>query len=171
MTLEEWIKNNRGLPGGQDLSTEFLEKIYHRIVKEEIKMDTDINGGNSGNTIGVGAKVEKQGYLIKQGGRIKTWKRRWFVLRDNCLYYFKTSDAQELLGFLPLENLSVRALPDNKAKRKWAFEIYQPDVEAEMKAIKFDSKGMIYDSSLFCYPHSFSFYSVSLTYIYLIYTS
>lgn len=29
-----------------------------------------------------------QGWLIKQGGRIPTWKKRYFILTDNCLYYF-----------------------------------------------------------------------------------
>jgi len=23
------------------------------------------------------------------GGRYKSWKRRWFILNDNCLYYFQ----------------------------------------------------------------------------------
>ena len=23
------------------------------------------------------------------GGRYKNWKRRWFILNDNCLYYFE----------------------------------------------------------------------------------
>ena len=23
------------------------------------------------------------------GGRVKNWKRRWFILNDNCLYYFQ----------------------------------------------------------------------------------
>lgn len=23
------------------------------------------------------------------GGRVKTWKRRWFILTDSCLYYFE----------------------------------------------------------------------------------
>lgn len=25
----------------------------------------------------------------RPGGRVKTWKRRWFILTDNCLYYFE----------------------------------------------------------------------------------
>jgi chaperone required for assembly of F1-ATPase len=33
--------------------------------------------------------VKKQGYLIKLGGkRVQTWKRRWFILDDQCLYYY-----------------------------------------------------------------------------------
>lgn len=27
--------------------------------------------------------------FVSPGGRVKTWKRRWFILTDNCLYYFE----------------------------------------------------------------------------------
>lgn len=27
--------------------------------------------------------------FVSSGGRVKTWKRRWFILTDNCLYYFE----------------------------------------------------------------------------------
>jgi hypothetical protein len=33
--------------------------------------------------------ADREGWLWKQGGRYKTWKRRWFILNDNCLYYFE----------------------------------------------------------------------------------
>ncbi len=29
------------------------------------------------------------------GGRVKTWKRRWFILTDNCLYYFEYTTVCE----------------------------------------------------------------------------
>ncbi len=29
------------------------------------------------------------------GGRVKTWKRRWFILTDNCLYYFEFTTVRE----------------------------------------------------------------------------
>lgn len=30
------------------------------------------------------------------GGRVKTWKRRWFILTDNCLYYFEYTTVRPL---------------------------------------------------------------------------
>lgn len=38
MTLDEFIRNNRGINDSKDLPREFLEKVFHDIEKEEIKM-------------------------------------------------------------------------------------------------------------------------------------
>ncbi|XP_062475015.1 cytohesin-2 isoform X2 [Pezoporus occidentalis] len=46
------------------------------------------------------------------GGRVKTWKRRWFILTDNCLYYFEYTTDKEPRGIIPLENLSIREVED-----------------------------------------------------------
>lgn len=34
--------------------------------------------------------LEKSGYLLKMGSRVKTWKRRWFVLRQGQIMYYKS---------------------------------------------------------------------------------
>ena len=54
--------------------------------------------------------VVKEGWLWKQGGRYKSWKRRWFILNDNCLYYFEFTTDKEPRGIIPLENIQVRPL-------------------------------------------------------------
>ncbi|UYV83520.1 PLEKHH2 [Cordylochernes scorpioides] len=36
------------------------------------------------------ATLEKCGYLTKLGGKFKTWRRRWFVLREGALLYYKS---------------------------------------------------------------------------------
>ncbi|ELK09877.1 Pleckstrin like proteiny domain-containing family H member 1 [Pteropus alecto] len=37
-----------------------------------------------------GESLEKSGYLLKMGSRVKTWKRRWFVLRQGQILYYKS---------------------------------------------------------------------------------
>ncbi|XP_060600776.1 pleckstrin homology domain-containing family H member 2-like, partial [Ruditapes philippinarum] len=34
--------------------------------------------------------LDKCGYLSKLGGKVKTWKKRWFVLRGSELFYYKS---------------------------------------------------------------------------------
>lgn len=34
--------------------------------------------------------LEKYGFLSKLGGKLKIWKRRWFVLRNGELFYYKS---------------------------------------------------------------------------------
>src|SRR5687768_11188867 len=49
-------------------------------------------------------EVTKEGFLIKQGGSIKTWKRRWFILKGSNLFYYKapavSSCSSRLTPFL-----------------------------------------------------------------------
>lgn len=40
--------------------------------------------------------------------RFKSWKRRWFILNDNCLYYFECTTDKVPRGIIPLENILVR---------------------------------------------------------------
>ena len=49
--------------------------------------------------------VVKSGYLSKQGGARggrKSWKRRYFQLKEDCLYYYHSEDDPVLLGVMPL---------------------------------------------------------------------
>uniref|UniRef100_A0A8C2U1G7 Pleckstrin homology, MyTH4 and FERM domain containing H1 n=1 Tax=Coturnix japonica TaxID=93934 RepID=A0A8C2U1G7_COTJA len=37
-----------------------------------------------------GEPMEKSGYLLKMGSQVKMWKRRWFVLRNRQIMYYKS---------------------------------------------------------------------------------
>lgn len=91
MTKEEFLRANRGINAGEDFASDFLEGLFEAIVRDEIKLDgSDVLFANS----------ERKGLLTKQGGRVKSWKTRWFVLTDNCLYYFRAENDPQPLGIM-----------------------------------------------------------------------
>lgn len=53
-------------------------------------------------------------FLFVEGGRVKTWKRRWFILTDSCLYYFEYTTVSICL---PAKYRNVKHFPgDSKPK-------------------------------------------------------
>jgi len=43
---------------------------------------------------------DKAGYLNKEGHVVRNWKKRWFVLVDNMLYYMKTEEVSKIDFFV-----------------------------------------------------------------------
>jgi hypothetical protein len=37
---------------------------------------------------------EMEGFLVKKGAVVKSWKKRWCILRDNALAYYTKKVAQ-----------------------------------------------------------------------------
>ena len=60
--------------------------------------------------------VLKSGYMHKQGGARggrKSWKRRYFQLKEDCLYYYHSEDDAVLLGVMPLHSSQLLDLSDS----------------------------------------------------------
>eukprot|EP00122_Pirum_gemmata_P020524 Pgem_evm1s19187 len=70
------------------------------------------------------------GFFEKQGGSIKNWKRRWFVLvkKDFEINYYSSNNEKEKKGSIKLRNCKVYvphysdALPEKKVKNSLAAE-------------------------------------------------
>lgn len=80
--------------------------------------------------MGENSKIVKNGWLIKQGGGWKTWKKRWFVLDQGQakMFYFKREGQDRSpLGTINLMMAAhVRAV-DIKAKSKlYCFQVQTP---------------------------------------------
>ena len=65
-----------------------------------------------------------EGYLTKQGGVVKNWKRRWFSLQGKKLRYFEKQGKKEL-GLIDLEKASEISLAP-ECKKPFAFKIVIP---------------------------------------------
>nr|XP_040137737.1 cytohesin-4 [Ictidomys tridecemlineatus] len=97
-------------------------------------------GGDTGGQEGRRTDLPCRGPLA--GGRVKTWKRRWFILTDNCLYYFEFTTDKEPRGIIPLENLSVEKVED--PKKPFCLELYNPSCRGQkIKACKTDGEGKV----------------------------
>ena len=55
-------------------------------------------GGSSSGGLTAEKALEKSGYLTKLGGRIKTWRRRYFVLKNGTLSYWKSQVSYTIGG-------------------------------------------------------------------------
>ncbi|XP_065347061.1 uncharacterized protein kmr isoform X3 [Cloeon dipterum] len=70
------------------------------------------------------AKVTLQGWLYKQGSEgLMLWKRRWFVLSEYCLFYYKGPEEEKLLGSILLPSYKISpCAPDDRVFRKFSFK-------------------------------------------------
>ncbi|XP_076546646.1 uncharacterized protein LOC117611843 isoform X6 [Osmia lignaria lignaria] len=70
------------------------------------------------------APVALQGWLHKQGSEgLMLWKKRWFVLSEYCLFYYKGPEEEKLLGSILLPSYKVTVCkPEDKVNRKFAFK-------------------------------------------------
>uniref|UniRef100_A0A8C6VCB7 Pleckstrin homology domain containing A6 n=1 Tax=Naja naja TaxID=35670 RepID=A0A8C6VCB7_NAJNA len=71
------------------------------------------------------AAVTKNGWLFKQASSgVKQWNKRWFVLVDRCLFYYKDEKEESILGSIPLLSFRVAAVqPSDNISRKYTFKV------------------------------------------------
>ena len=100
MTLEQFVSNNRGIgPDGTDLPRALLESLYASIKSDEVQIEQREY---------IWAATA-QGWLLKQGGRHKSWKRRWVILSGSVLFYFASNKDPQPKGVFPLEKVRIKA--------------------------------------------------------------
>jgi len=119
-----------------ELQEQMLKECYNSIKREPFKIPVD-DGNDFMLTF---FNPIREGWLWKQGGRYKGWKRRWFILNDGCLYYFEFTADKEPRGIIPLENVNVREVEDKT--KQFCFEIYSTTND-KIKACKHDSEGKV----------------------------
>uniref|UniRef100_A0A3Q3VUE6 PH domain-containing protein n=1 Tax=Mola mola TaxID=94237 RepID=A0A3Q3VUE6_MOLML len=67
-----------------------------------------------------------RGWLNKKDSSgLKLWKRRWFVLSNYCLFYYKDSREESVLGSIPLPSYKILFCTPRECKnRKFTFKVF-----------------------------------------------
>ncbi|XP_053097755.1 pleckstrin homology domain-containing family A member 5 isoform X4 [Pangasianodon hypophthalmus] len=76
------------------------------------------------------APVVKRSWLYKQDSTgMKMWKKRWFVLSDMCLFYYKDEKEEGILGSILLPSFHISLLSvDDHISKKYAFKATHPNM-------------------------------------------
>ncbi|XP_057693470.1 pleckstrin homology domain-containing family A member 5 isoform X3 [Corythoichthys intestinalis] len=90
------------------------------------------NFGKRSNSIrrNPSAPVIKRNWLYKQDSTgMKLWKKRWFVLSDLCLFYYRDEKEEGILGSILLPSFHVSMLSvDDHITRKYTFKATHPNM-------------------------------------------
>ncbi|XP_078021432.1 pleckstrin homology domain-containing family A member 5-like isoform X1 [Epinephelus lanceolatus] len=90
------------------------------------------NFGKRSNSIkrNPNAPVVKSNWLYKQDSTgMKLWKKRWFVLSDMCLFYYRDEKEDSILGSILLPSFHISMLSvDDHISRKYAFKATHPNM-------------------------------------------
>ncbi|KAI6654638.1 hypothetical protein LOD99_1033 [Oopsacas minuta] len=108
ISLPGFISMNRGINEGENLDEGMLAELYRDILITPFRPPND----ESRDFLDTYYNPEREGWLRKEGGKHKSIKDRWFILNNNCLYYFVHQGDIEPKGIIPLEDVSVRTVPD-----------------------------------------------------------
>ncbi|ELR51149.1 Cytohesin-3, partial [Bos mutus] len=143
-TAERFVTMNRGINEGGDLPEELLRAAG--VYKEKRAASIHSSQEQPGSFLQGACSAQTHGVPLLLGGRVKTWKRRWFILTDNCLYYFEYTTDKEPRGIIPLENLSIREVEDPRKPN--CFELYNPSHKGQViKACKTEADGRVVEGN------------------------
>jgi RAC serine/threonine-protein kinase len=70
--------------------------------------------------------ADKAGWLTKEGGSIKTVKKRWFILKNGILSYYKNQGDSEPKGTIEIAIASTIRVSTDKKKKPNCFEVVTP---------------------------------------------
>ncbi|KAM9990594.1 hypothetical protein ACTFIY_006627 [Dictyostelium cf. discoideum] len=127
-------------------SVEWTKQTFNEESDSDDEEGFSIGSKQASITIQLG-EIVKQGYLTKKGAMRRNWTKRWFVLKQGYLFYFKTSKDKKPKGIIQLINvvvsrsyykpncMAVRSLTDKEDREFLICANSQADLEDWIKHI------------------------------------
>ncbi|XP_061679738.1 pleckstrin homology domain-containing family A member 7 isoform X3 [Syngnathoides biaculeatus] len=137
--LQEQLPGPRVMsqPGVEQLSSTTVSEVSTLTTSSAVDGASTSKGSRSGGTRvhsfgkreqaikrNPNVPVVVRGWLYKQDSSgMRLWKRKWFVLSDFCLFYYKDSREEAVLGSIPLPSYVISPVgPEDHINRKYAFK-------------------------------------------------
>ena len=79
--------------------------------------------------------IHKSGFLTKQGEFVKNWRRRWFVLSDDGIYYYK-DENRDLKGDIPLVSIKGAFVAANSKKPALRIQTQDRDFICQVQTVR-----------------------------------
>ncbi|XP_068097381.1 pleckstrin homology domain-containing family A member 7-like [Hyperolius riggenbachi] len=116
LSMASSIATTTSLSQGSRPSTRSIKRV-HTFGKREYSIKRDPN-----------SPVVIRGWLYKQDSQgLRLWKRRWFVLSDFCLFYYRDSREETVLGSILLPSYDILpANPREVKNRRFSFKAEHP---------------------------------------------
>ncbi|KAM9707443.1 dual adapter for phosphotyrosine and 3-phosphotyrosine and 3-phosphoinositide isoform 2-T2 [Menidia menidia] len=106
--------HNQPLLGGQGgpllvLRSPYPCRVEEPSIYESVRVHTAVQQGHTHGDLVAHAPAlgTKEGFLVKQGAFVKSWKQRWFTLSRNQLRYFRDQTSEEPIRTLDLSTCSA----------------------------------------------------------------
>ena len=78
------------------------------------------------NSKKVQMSLTKEGWLTKQGGMIKSWKKRWFMIDGSLVRYFKKERSEEKGSFNLAAAVEISAASPKECKKQPSLKVVIP---------------------------------------------
>ncbi|XP_056399067.1 pleckstrin homology domain-containing family A member 4 isoform X2 [Hyla sarda] len=116
LSMASSITTTASVSQGSRPSTRSVKRV-HTFGKREYSIKRDPN-----------SPVVIRGWLYKQDSAgLRLWKRRWFVLSDFCLFYYRDSREETVLGSILLPSYEILpANPREVKNRRFCFKAEHP---------------------------------------------
>ncbi|XP_061182899.1 uncharacterized protein LOC133191188 [Saccostrea echinata] len=123
------------IPDSREEMIKWISALNEAATRAREKKDAwmDVTAHNVGLPALDIKKPDCSGYLSKCGGTVKTWRKRYCVLKDACIYYYKNINSSSAQGMAHLHGYSVDQVPG--APRKHNFILRPP--ESQMRTFSF----------------------------------
>ena len=109
-------------------SHQYTEVVHHAVtnyVSDSSDSESEPSSSEDRMNLRTMAVSSKEGYLTKQGRIRKTWKVRWFILRNQYLSYYRTKQHKTPIGTLNLTR-AISIDLDNTKQKDFCFRVIMP---------------------------------------------